>query len=123
MPGRSRQMSRPQRWNILDRRDAAENTRVSNGRIVEVAALLVSCLPRSGQSQAWALVAVSSDLSFECLLRRGFGNVDQARPSSFPSATISLNATFLIFPLGVSGNDSVRKYLAGTLYFAMRLAQ
>ena len=34
-----------------------------------------------------------------------------------------LNATFLIFPLGVSGNDSVRKYLAGTLYFAMRLAQ
>ena len=52
-----------------------------------------------------------------------FGDVDQARPSSFPSATISLRATFLIFPLGVSGNASVRKYLAGILYLAIRLAQ
>src|SRR5258706_13840242 len=101
MRGRSRQMSRPQRWNIWDRRDAAENTRVSNGRIVEVAALPVSCLPRSGQSQAWALVAVSTDLSFECLLRRGFVNDVQARPSSFLSPTIAHNASILTFRLVV----------------------
>src|SRR6266853_451752 len=40
--------------------------------LVGVAIVPVACLPRSGQSQVWERVAVSSDLSFECVLRRNF---------------------------------------------------
>src|SRR6476660_5153387 len=123
MPGRSRRMSRSPRWSTWDRRDEAGNTRGRNGHIVGDAIVPVACLPRSGQSQVWERVAVSSDLSFALRAPEEFSAINQARSLSFPSATISLRATFRIFPLGVSGNASVRKYLVGILYLAIRLAQ